>query len=85
MERFLLLLDDLEDAIYALALLSEKMRRIILTTLALLASLTGQAAAILVALSQPAMGLAIAALLAVAVLYRSATLGLAAAPRTASG
>jgi len=75
MECFLQYLDDLDDAVYALALLGERIRRAGIATAIILASLAGQAGAIFIALSQPAIGAGAAALLAVTLMYRSVTSG----------
>ena len=73
MECFLLYLDDLDDWFFAVALVGERIRRGSrrLAMLALGAAL--QVSTVLLALRDPALGAAIAALLTVAVLYRSAT------------
>ena len=72
MERLLLYLDDIEDAIFAVALAGERIRRL-LRVLGLLGLTVGtQVFAVLVAARDPALGAGIAALLAVVVLYRSA-------------
>lgn len=73
MECFLLYLDNLDDWVYAVALVGEKLRRL-LRHLALVAcAALAQVALILLAIRHPAIGAAVAALLAVAALYRSAT------------
>ena len=80
MECLLQYLDDLDDAWYALALLAERIRH----GIRIISMITGSLAAVclgaLLALAQPALGAAAAALLTVAVLYRSCTAGLP-APR----
>lgn len=73
MECFLLYLDNLDDWVYAVALAGEKLRRL-LRHLALVAcAALAQLALIFLAIRHPAIGAAVAALLAVAALYRSAT------------
>ncbi len=73
MERFLLYLDDLEDAWYAVALVSERIRRGIRAMGLMTFAAFVQVLAVLVALRDPALGAAVASLLTVTVLYRSAT------------
>jgi len=81
MECLLQYLDDLDDAIYALALLGERIRRAGIALAFILVSLAGQASAIYIALTQPAVGAGAAALLAVTLMYRSVTAGTPTASR----
>lgn len=83
MERLLLYLDDLEDWIYALALVGERIRRGLQRLGLLILAAVVQVLAILLTLREPALGAAIATLLTVAVLYRSATTSIGAEPQTA--
>lgn len=73
MERLIQYLDILEDAWYVVALLAERIRRIAwqLCIIAIMALASGLG--IMLALTIPPVGLAVAALLTVTVLYRSAT------------
>ena len=73
MERLIQYLDILEDAYYAVALRAERIRRILLALFVLTITLVSIGLGIMLALSKPPAGLAIAALLTVMVLYRSAT------------
>jgi len=73
MECLLQYLDDLDDAVYALALLGERLRRAAIATGIILLSCTGPVLAVLVALNQPAVGAGAAALLTVTLMYRSVT------------
>lgn len=78
MERLLLYLDDIDDALFALAFVGERRgRRLAALLAALLVALTG-AGTVFVALHEPAMGAAVLSLLTVLLLYRAAT-----APRPA--
>ena len=83
MELFLLCLDDLEDWICALALVGERIRRGLQRLGLLLFVAVLQVLAIFLTLREPALGAAIATLLTVAVLYRSATTSIGAAPQAA--
>lgn len=74
MECLLQYLDDLDDAVYALALQGERIRRAAIAFAVLFTALAGQVLAVLVALSQPALGAGAAALLTVVLMYRSVTL-----------
>jgi hypothetical protein len=69
MERFMQYLDILEDAYFVVALLAERIRRILLV----LGTIGITAAMVALALNEPPIGFAVAALLTVTVLYRSAT------------
>ena len=73
MERFIQYLDILEDAYYVVALLAERIRRILLVlgTIGITAAMVTLGVAL--ALNEPPIGFAVAALLTVTVLYRSAT------------
>jgi len=73
MEVFLLYLDDIEDAIFAVALVAERIRRLLTILVFCGAAVLIQALAIQLALREPALGAGVAALLTVVVLYRSAT------------
>jgi len=73
MERFIQYLDILEDAYYVVALLAERIRRILIV----LGAIGISAAMVALALSEPPIGFAVAALLTVTVLYRSATANIA--------
>ncbi len=73
MERFIQYLDILEDAYFVVALLAERIRRILLVLGAIAITATMATFGVVLALSQPAIGFAVAALLTVTVLYRSAT------------
>lgn len=82
MERFLLYLDDLEDAIFALALVGERIRRTLRALALMIIAVTVQVVVILLTLRDPAMGAAVASVLTVVALYRSATASLWWAPQT---
>ena len=73
MECFLLYLDDLDDWFFALALAGERIRRRTRRLGLLAVGAVVQVLAVILALRNPALGAALAALLTVAVLYRSAT------------
>ena len=73
MERLIQYLDVLEDVFYAVALRAEQIRRIVLVLFAITITLVISGLGVILALSQPTAGLAVAALLTVMVLYRSAT------------
>ena len=73
MECFLLYLDNLDDWVYALALVGEKLRRLLRQLALVAAAALAQVTLIFLAIRHPAIGAAMAALLAVAALYRSAT------------
>ena len=72
MERVIQYLDDLEDIVYAVALTWERVRSIFRFAVFLLASLTVQVSGVFLALSNPPLAGAMATLLGVALLYRSA-------------
>ena len=73
MECILLYLDDLEDWFYALALVGERLRRGLRRLFLLVFAAIAQVLMTLLTLREPAVGAAIAALLTVAIIYRSAT------------
>lgn len=72
MERILQYWDDLDDLIYGLALIWEKIRSIFNFVLFMLAYVVLQALGIVLAQINPPLALAMVSLLAVALLYRSA-------------
>ena len=71
MERVMQVLDDLEDFVCALALAAGRILLAVRALLLLVASLVFQAGALLLAVAQPPLGMAIAALLSVTLLYRT--------------
>lgn len=73
MERLIQYLDILEDAWYVVALLAERIRRIALQLGIFAILAVAVALGITLALTDPPVGFAVAALLTVTVLYRSAT------------
>ena len=73
MERFIQYLDNLEDAYFVVALLAERIRRILLVLGAIAITAVVATLGVVLALSQPPIGFSVAALLTVTVLYRSAT------------
>ncbi len=73
MERLIQYLDTLEDAWYVVALLAERIRRIALLLCIFAIMVIASGLGIMLALTVPPVGLAVAALLTVTVLYRSAT------------
>ena len=73
MERFIQYLDILEDSYYVVALLAERIRRILLVLGTIGTTAAMVTLGIALALSEPPIGFAVAALLTVTVLYRSAT------------
>ncbi len=70
MEVLVQYLDDLEDLIYAIALLAEKIRNGVRFFLFMTASVTLQLLGIFIALVSPPMAVAVASLLLVGMLYR---------------
>jgi len=72
MEVFAQYLDDLEDLCYAFALKWERIRRTIRFALFIASSISMQALGVFLALSNPPIAVAIAALLLVGLLYRGA-------------
>ncbi len=73
MERLLLWLDDLDDLFGTVGLLAERMRRLFLALARLVALVTIATCSVLAALTEPPLGLAVAILLFVFLLYRSVT------------
>lgn len=73
MERILLWFDDLDDLFGAVGLLAERARRFVLTLGRLLALSCVLSCGVLAALTEPPLGLAVAILLFVFLLYRSVT------------
>ena len=70
MEVLVQYLDDLEDLLYAIALLTEKIRNVVQFFLFMAAALTLQLLGVLIALVSPPMAVAVASLLMVGMLYR---------------
>ncbi len=70
MEVLVQYLDDLEDLLYAIALLAEKIRNVVQFFLFMAAALTLQLLGVLIALVSPPMAVAVASLLMVGMLYR---------------
>jgi hypothetical protein len=75
MERLIQYLDDLEDLIYAGALVMERIRKAVFFGVLLLVSFTLQFLGILLALSRPPLALAVVSLTVVGMLYRGVTRG----------
>lgn len=73
MERILLWLDDLDDLYGIIGLLSERLFRSMTKLLRLATLLSVSACGVFAALTKPPLGLAVAILLFVFLLYRSAT------------
>ncbi len=73
LERFLQWLDDLDDLYGAARLLSERMRRLAWTIARMFTLLSVGACGVVAALREPPLGLAVAILLFVFLLYRSVT------------
>jgi len=73
MERLAQLLDDLDDLVSTILLLSERIRRYLLAAVTALLGLAIQTGGILLALSQPPLALAIALLMFVSLFYRTVT------------
>jgi len=73
MERIVQLLDDLDDLVSAMLLLSERIRARLITLTIVFALLALQAGGIILAVVQPPLALALASLLFVSLLYRSVT------------
>ena len=73
MERLVQLLDDLDDLISMVGLVSEKIRNAILSLVSACGILALQAGGIALALAHPPLALAMAMLLAVFLLYHSVT------------
>lgn len=70
MEILVQYLDDLEDLIYAVALLAEKIRNAVRFFLFMVASVALQLLGVFIALISPPMAVAVASLLMVGMLYR---------------
>ncbi len=73
MERLIQLLDDLDDLISTIGLISERVRSAWLSLLFTLVALAAQIGAVLLALIHPPLALATAILLFVILLYRKVT------------
>jgi Mg2+/Co2+ transporter CorB len=73
MERLIQLLDDLDDLISTIGLISERVRNAWLSLLFTCVALAAQVGAVLLALSHPPLALATAILLFVTLLYRQVT------------
>ena len=71
MERVMQVLDDLEDFVCAVALAAGRILLALRALVLLIVSIVFQAGALLLALTQPPLGMAIAALLSVTLLYRT--------------
>ena len=71
MERLAQYLDDLEDLIFAAALKAERIRQILQFLLFMAASAALQVLGIFIALRNPPMAVAIAALLVVGMIFRA--------------
>ncbi len=63
-------LDDLEDLVYAVALLAEKIRSVVQFFLFMVAAVALQSLGVFIALVSPPMAVAVASLLLVGTLYR---------------
>lgn len=72
MERIVQYLDDLEDTIYAVVLIAERLRRVIRRVVTAVLALGMLALGFLLALTQPPLALAAVSLLMVTALYRAA-------------
>ena len=73
MERLVQLLDDLDDLVSTILLLSERIRRAIVALIKAIFVIALQIGGVLLALAQPPLALAMALLLFVSLLYRAAT------------
>ncbi len=73
MECLIQYLDDLEDFVYAIALLAERIRRATQTIFIIAMSLVIQGLGIALALSRPPLAIAAVSLVTVGMLYRSVT------------
>jgi Zn-dependent membrane protease YugP len=73
MECLIQYLDEIEDAFYAIALVTERIRRGVQFTAILAISLLLQILGVMLALSQPALALGAVALMSVGLLYRAVT------------
>ncbi len=76
MERLLQYLDELDDVVYAMALIVERVRTLCGFVFSILLMLTAQAAAVYAAVTNPPLAVAVASLLAVALLYRGVVSGI---------
>jgi len=73
MERIAQLLDDVDDLISAIGLVSEKLRNYFVFLVATCITIAAQIGGVLLALAHPPLALATALLLFVSLLYRSVT------------
>lgn len=73
MERLLLYLDDLDDLYGAAGLMAERLRRLAWNFARILVTLSVAASGVLTALREPPLGMAVAILLFVFLLYRAVT------------
>ena len=73
MERLIQLLDDIDDLISMLGLVSERVRNIAVSLILTCTGLAIQAGGIMLALKHPPLALATAILLFVSLLYRQVT------------
>ena len=73
MERILQWLDDLDDLFGTVGLLAERLRRLAVTLSRLTVLLSVAACGVFAALAEPPLGLAVAILLFIFLLYRSVT------------
>lgn len=71
MELIVQYLDDLEDLVYAVALLAERIGNVLRFMLFMIASVSLQLLGIFIALINPPIAVAVASLLLVGMLYRS--------------
>jgi hypothetical protein len=71
MERVMQYLDDLEDFVCAVALAAGRIIRAIQGLAVMMVSVALQIGALLLALAQPPLGLAVASILSVTLLYRT--------------
>jgi hypothetical protein len=75
MERLVQYLDDLEDIYFAMALVMERVRRVVQLSLLLVVSFGIPFFGVLLALSRPPLALAVVSLTVVGMLYRGVTIG----------
>lgn len=75
MERLLQYLDDLDDLFYAVALAGERIRRFLRASALIASSILLELLFIKLALNDPPLAMAIAALLTVGLLYRGVVYG----------
>ena len=73
MERLAQLLDDLDDLISMIGLVSERIRKFMLTVVVTFTTVALQVAGVLLALAHPPIALATAILLFVSLLYHKVT------------